>query len=179
VAEAFSQIKKVVYWEKDAYGKTVEFTQPLLSKVKPTQQRLIIFRFRGHSWTIVNDLCLTTLERVRDILAAQKISLAQQKLDMVAEQAQLEVQTFYKQGFEKAKRRLFREAIIDFGQAIRRDPNFVKAYIARGYAQVLIDEKESAVKDFQMVEKIYIKRKEISYPFTGFSSIERDNNPKF
>jgi tetratricopeptide (TPR) repeat protein len=68
----------------------------------------------------------------------------------------------YEQGFEKGKRRLFREAIIDFDQAIRRDPNFVEAYVARGYAQVLIDEKESAVKDFRMAEKIYSKRKEIS-----------------
>jgi hypothetical protein len=56
VVEAFSQIKKVIYWEKDAYGKTVEFTQQRLSNVKPTQLRLIIFRFRGHLWTIVNDL---------------------------------------------------------------------------------------------------------------------------
>jgi tetratricopeptide (TPR) repeat protein len=92
----------------------------------------------------------------------QKSDATQQRLDAAA-RSHPDVQNLYNEGVAKAREKLLEEAIIDFSQAIRLDPNFVEAYVARGYAGILVGDKEAAINDFRMVERIYASREETEY----------------
>jgi tetratricopeptide (TPR) repeat protein len=45
-------------------------------------------------------------------------------------------ETFYQQGIEKVQNGKYEDAIVDFTQAIQRDPNFAEAYLHRGRARI-------------------------------------------
>src|SRR5207245_1114218 len=51
-------------------------------------------------------------------------------------------------GVVEQDRNRLSEAIEDFNQAIQRDPNFVLAYVDRGFARKLHGDLKSAVEDF-------------------------------
>lgn len=66
-------------------------------------------------------------------------------------------QQLYERGFELGRRRLYKEAINDFTEAIRANPDYVEAYIARAYAYGASGNLQQAVKDFEQTADIYRK----------------------
>lgn len=64
-------------------------------------------------------------------------------------------QEIYQRGFDKARKRLYQEAVFDFNQAISANPDFPEAYIARAYAQAAIKKYQEAAKDFEQAAEIY------------------------
>ncbi len=64
-------------------------------------------------------------------------------------------QEIYQRGFSKARKRLYQEAISDFNRAIRTNPQYTDAYIARAYAQLGAGNLQEAVKDFEQAAKLY------------------------
>jgi len=64
----------------------------------------------------------------------------------------------YEQGRSKARARRYGEALEDLNQAISANPDFPKAYIARGHVQRLLGNYNEAYKDFEQAASIYRSR---------------------
>lgn len=67
-------------------------------------------------------------------------------------------QQLYQRGFELGQRRLYRESISNFTEAIRANSDYVEAYIARAYAYGASENLQQAVKDFEQAADIYRKK---------------------
>jgi tetratricopeptide (TPR) repeat protein len=64
-------------------------------------------------------------------------------------------QELYQQGFDQARRGLYREAIDTFNQAIQANPNEPMGFLARASAYLGINDSTSAVNDFEHAARIY------------------------
>jgi tetratricopeptide (TPR) repeat protein len=67
----------------------------------------------------------------------------------------------YQQGHNKGRRGLYKEAVEDFTQAIKINPDFAEAYIARGHARNGVGDKPGQLQDFQKAVDIYRARGEL------------------
>ena len=61
----------------------------------------------------------------------------------------ISAETYLYRGNEKFKRRLFKEAIVDYEKAIRLKPDYAKAYFNRGLSKVSQDKSLEAIQDLQ------------------------------
>jgi tetratricopeptide (TPR) repeat protein len=77
----------------------------------------------------------------------------QQKLKNV-----MKAQELYQQGFDLARRRLYKEAVETLTQAINLNPGFAEAHIVRADAKTLLGNLQGAVEDFQKAIDIYRAR---------------------
>jgi len=64
----------------------------------------------------------------------------------------------YQQGFDRGRKGFYQEAFEDFTQAIKLNPDYAEAYIARAHARTGIEDKQGAVADFQKAIDIYKAR---------------------
>jgi len=70
----------------------------------------------------------------------------------------MKAQELYQQGFDLGRRRLYKEAVEAFTQAINLNPDFVEAYMIRAYARTGTGDQHGGVKDFQKAIDIYRAR---------------------
>ncbi|WP_293329703.1 tetratricopeptide repeat protein [Microcoleus sp. CAWBG58] len=70
----------------------------------------------------------------------------------------MKAQELYQQGFDLARRRLYKEAVETLTQAINLNPGFVEAHMVRADAQTLLGNLQGAVEDFQKAIDIYRAR---------------------
>jgi len=70
----------------------------------------------------------------------------------------MKAQELYQQGFDLGRRRLYKEAVEAFTQAINLHPDFVEAYIYRAYARTGTGDLHGGVEDFQKAIDIYRAR---------------------
>lgn len=66
----------------------------------------------------------------------------------------------YQQGGNQGRRGLYKESVEDFTQAIKINPDFAEAYIARAYARTLTRDNQGLIEDFQKAVDIYRARGE-------------------
>lgn len=86
----------------------------------------------------------TTCERGRNEM---------QKLRMGMEDRQL-----YQRGMQRARGKLYQEAIADFTQVISINPNLAEAYVARSFLQRRTGDIQAAIQDYQKAADIYRAR---------------------
>jgi len=67
----------------------------------------------------------------------------------------------YQQGYDKGRKRSYKEAVEDFTQAININPDFAEAYIARGHARNGVGDKHGQIQDFQKAVDIYRAKGEL------------------
>ena len=70
----------------------------------------------------------------------------------------MKAQELYQQGFDLARRRLYKEAVETLTQAINLNPGFAEAHIVRADAKTLLGNLQGAVEDFQKAIDIYRAR---------------------
>ena len=70
----------------------------------------------------------------------------------------MKAQELYQQAFDLGRKRLYKEAVEAFTQAINLNPDFVEAYMARAHARTGAGNLQGAVKDFQKAIDIYRAR---------------------
>ncbi|MEG3860288.1 hypothetical protein QT974_14440 [Microcoleus sp. herbarium12] len=70
----------------------------------------------------------------------------------------MKAQELYQQGFDIGRRRLYKESVEAFTQAINLNPGFAEAHIVRADAQTLLGNLQGAVEDFQKAIDIYRAR---------------------
>ncbi|MEG5031814.1 hypothetical protein QUB44_02095 [Microcoleus sp. AT3-D2] len=70
----------------------------------------------------------------------------------------MKAKELYQQGLDLGRRRLYKEAVEAFTQAINLNPDFVEAYIYRAYARTGTGDNHGGVKDFQTAMDIYRAR---------------------
>ena len=68
-------------------------------------------------------------------------------------------ETYYRQGVENLKKERYKEAIEDFTQAIRLNPNYTEAYENRGLACSKLGYNHRADSDFQTARKLSLKQR--------------------
>jgi tetratricopeptide (TPR) repeat protein len=61
----------------------------------------------------------------------------------------MKAQELYQQGFDLGRRRLYKEAVEAFTQAINLNPDFVEAYMIRANARTGTGDNHGGVEDFQ------------------------------
>jgi WD40 repeat protein len=76
-------------------------------------------------------------------------------------QAQASAEDYYKQGLEKGKRGNYKQAIEDFTQALRFNPNSAPTHKYRGLAYSRLGQHQAALEDFQQAAKLYSQQGEI------------------
>jgi tetratricopeptide (TPR) repeat protein len=67
----------------------------------------------------------------------------------------MKAQELYQQGFDLGRRRLYKESVEAFTQAINLNPDFVEAYMVRAHARGVTGDKQGGVEDFQKAIDIY------------------------
>ncbi|MGL5059449.1 MAG: tetratricopeptide repeat protein [Microcoleus sp.] len=70
----------------------------------------------------------------------------------------MKAQEVYQKGFDLGRRRLYKEAVEAFTQAINLNPDFVEAYMARAHARTGTGDLQGGVADFQKAIDIYRAR---------------------
>jgi tetratricopeptide (TPR) repeat protein len=70
----------------------------------------------------------------------------------------MKAKELYQQGLDLGRRRLYKEAVEVFTQAINLNPDFVEAYIYRAYARTGTGDNHGGVEDFQKAIDIYRAR---------------------
>ncbi|MEG3847210.1 hypothetical protein QT971_02965 [Microcoleus sp. herbarium19] len=70
----------------------------------------------------------------------------------------MKAQELYQQGFDLGRRRLYKEAVEAFTQAINLNPDFVEAYMIRADARAGAGDIHGGVEDFQKAIDIYRAR---------------------
>ena len=112
--------------------------------VKISKQLVILAGF-----TLLSVGLLTSLITQDKFVASSEDSMMSNVEDVEEE---IKAQEFYEAGFEKGKRRQYKEAIAYFDKAIELNPNFALAYLARAHAQ---RDKQKSLKDFRSAEEIF------------------------
>ena len=68
--------------------------------------------------------------------------------------ARKDAEYYFEQGFAKAERKRYEEAIKDCDKAIEINPNYAKAYNNRGFAKADLQQYEEAIKDYDKAIEI-------------------------
>ncbi|AFY89581.1 tetratricopeptide repeat protein [Chroococcidiopsis thermalis] len=61
----------------------------------------------------------------------------------------------YHQGIELGRKGFYKEAISNYTQAIKLNPNFAEAYVSRAIVRYLLEDKHGGVEDLQSAIDIY------------------------
>ena len=100
-------------------------------------------------FTLLSVGLLTSLLTQDKFVASSEDSMMSNVEDVEEE---IKAQEFYEAGFEKGKKRQYKEAIAYFDKAIELNSDFALAYLARAHAQ---RDKQKSLEDFRSAEEIF------------------------
>ncbi|NJL38554.1 MAG: tetratricopeptide repeat protein [Leptolyngbyaceae cyanobacterium RM2_2_4] len=87
-----------------------------------------------------------------------------------------ETQALFQEGYSEARSGNYRDAIVHFNQAINLNPDFTEAYVARGYAQVLLNQYDAAIQDLERASQLYRNAEDIQRADSMQSVVQQIRN---